>query len=58
MRKREAYLDQFKKEALFSDSLGEFDESKGVVEELIQEYKAATKEDYLQWGINKGEKSI
>jgi len=57
MRKREAYLDQFKKEALFSDNLLEFDESKEVVEELIEEYKAATKMDYLQWGIKKGEKS-
>ena len=38
LRKREAFLDQFRKEAMFQDSLNEMDE-----------YEAATKPDYLQY---------
>jgi len=49
LRKREAFLDQFKKEPLFKDSLDELDSSRDVVTGLIEEYKAATKEDYLNW---------
>jgi len=50
LRKREAFLDQFKKEELFKDDLSELDDARDVVQELIDEYKAATKPDYLQWG--------
>lgn len=49
-RKRGAFLDQFKKEDIFSDSLEEFDSSRAVVQELSDEYMAATKESYLHWG--------
>jgi tubulin gamma len=54
MRKRNAYLEQYKKEAPFSDGLGEFDEAKEVVMGMIGEYEAAEKEDYLDPDI--GEK--
>lgn len=47
MRQRNAYLEQYKKEAPFSDGLGEFDEAKEVVQGLIGEYEAAEREDYL-----------
>src|SRR5271155_2059342 len=47
MRKRNAYLDGFKKEAPFSDGLGEFDEAREVAMGLIGEYEAAEREDYL-----------
>lgn len=53
LRKREAFLDQFKKEAMFKDNLDEFDNSREVLQELIDEYKAATRPDYLQWGAEK-----
>ena len=49
LRKREAFLDQFKKEPLFKDGLDELDSSREVVKELIDEYVAATKEDYLNF---------
>lgn len=52
MRKREAYLEQFKKEAMFSDNLDEFDDSREVVQQLVDEYHAATKENYLSWGMS------
>lgn len=53
LRKREAFLDQFKKEDLFKDSLDELDSSREVVTELINEYCAATTPDYLNWGLTK-----
>jgi len=50
LRKREAFLDQFKKEAIFKDSLDEFDASREVIQQLVDEYQAATKPDYITWG--------
>ncbi|KIV84028.1 tubulin gamma chain [Exophiala sideris] len=47
MRKRNAYLEQYKKEAPFAEGLGEFDEAKEVVMDLIGEYEAAEKDNYL-----------
>ena len=47
MRRRNAYLEGYKKEAVFADGLGEFDESRAVVQELIDEYQEAEKETYL-----------
>ena len=47
MRRRNAYLEGYKKEAAFADGLGEFDESRAVVQELIDEYEAAEKDSYL-----------
>ena len=44
--------DQFKKEDMFSDNLDEFDESREVVQQLVDEYHAATKENYLSWGMS------
>lgn len=53
LRKREAFLDQFRKEDMFSKDLNELDDSRDVVQDLVDEYEAATKADYLQWGLNK-----
>ncbi|KAJ5247580.1 hypothetical protein N7468_002563 [Penicillium chermesinum] len=47
LRKRNAFLEQYKKEAPFSDGLGEFDEARAVVMDLVAEYEAAEREDYL-----------
>ncbi|RWS29622.1 Tubulin gamma-2 chain-like protein [Leptotrombidium deliense] len=58
MMNRKAYLDQFRKMDLFKDNLDEFDSSREVVQELIDEYKAATKSDYLFWGQNKPETAL
>jgi tubulin gamma len=51
LRKRNAFLDNYKKEAIFRDNLDEFDDSKEIVEQLIEEYKAAEKPDYIDWGL-------
>ena len=50
LRKREAFLDQFKKVAIFKDSLDEFDASREVLQQLVDEYAAATTPEYINWG--------
>ncbi|KAF2014944.1 tubulin-domain-containing protein [Aaosphaeria arxii CBS 175.79] len=47
LRKRNAFLESYKREAPFRDGLGEFDEAKEVVQGLIQEYEEAEDADYL-----------
>ncbi|KAJ3265587.1 gamma-tubulin [Chytriomyces hyalinus] len=49
LRKRNAFLEQYKKEAMFSDGLEEFDSSRQVVQDLIAEYEACEKADYLNF---------
>lgn len=50
LRKREAFLDNYKKEEMFKENLDEFDASREVVQQLIEEYQAATKANYIMWG--------
>ncbi|KAH0541593.1 hypothetical protein FGG08_003941 [Glutinoglossum americanum] len=47
LRKRNAFLEQYKKEAPFADGLQEFDEARAVVADLIAEYESAESADYL-----------
>ncbi|XP_011197515.1 tubulin gamma-1 chain-like [Bactrocera neohumeralis] len=49
LRKRGAFLDQFRREDMFKDDLSELDHSKLVLDCLSQEYEAATRPNYLQW---------
>ena len=49
MYKKKAYLDTFRKEDMFKESLSEFDDSLDVTMKVINEYKACEKKDYLQW---------
>lgn len=50
LRKRNAFLEQFKKEDIFANNFDELDNSSKVVMDLVEEYQAATKKDYLSWG--------
>ncbi|OZJ06714.1 Tubulin gamma chain [Bifiguratus adelaidae] len=50
LRRRNAFLEQYRKEAMFADGLDEFDESRQVVEELINEYEACESPDYVNYG--------
>ena len=52
LRKREAFLEQFRKEDMFKDSLDELDNSREVLQQLVDEYNAATRPDYISWGVN------
>jgi tubulin gamma len=47
MRKRNAFMEGYKKTAPFSENLDEFDEARQVVADLISEYEAAEEADYL-----------
>lgn len=37
---------------MFKDDLEDMDTSREVVQEVIDEYHAATKENYLSWGMS------
>ncbi|XP_064401397.1 tubulin gamma-2 chain-like isoform X2 [Halichondria panicea] len=54
LRKKEAFLDQFKKQPMFSDDLSELDDSRRVVQEVIDEYRASTEPDYITRGTSIG----
>ena len=47
LRKREAFLEQFRKTDMFKENLDEFDSSREVIQQMIDEYHAATKADYI-----------
>lgn len=51
MRKRNAFIENYRKYPMFSDTLEEFDSAREVVENLIDEYKASANPNYLQWGV-------
>lgn len=50
LRKRNAFLEQYRREPIFSEGLEEFDSAKEVVTDLIEEYRAAERPDYVTWG--------
>lgn len=50
MRRVNAYIEQFRKEDMFAENLDEMDDSRDVVQNLVDEYVAATKPEYLTWG--------
>ena len=47
IRRRNAFLEGYKKTPMFADGLGEFDEARAVVADLIAEYEEAETEAYL-----------
>ncbi|KAF1343674.1 gamma tubulin [Delphinella strobiligena] len=47
LRKRNAFLEQYKREDPFRDGLGEFDTAREVVMDLCKEYEDAEKSNYL-----------
>merc|ERR1712203_989200 len=51
LRSRNAFLENYRQEPMFSDGLEEFDHAKEVVASLSEEYKAAESEDYIKWGL-------
>lgn len=55
LRKRNAFLEQYKREEPFRDGLGQFDEAREVVMELIKEYEDAETASYLSGGKDEGE---
>ena len=52
LMKRGAFIDQYKQMPMFKDNLDEFDTAREVVQQLIDEYNAATKPDYFSFNNN------
>ncbi len=52
LRRSGAFLNVYKKEPMFADGLEEFDSSREVVQQLIEEYKACESENYLNFGTD------
>ena len=38
---------------MFKDDLSELDQSREIVQDLIEEYEASTTPEYVQWGAQK-----
>jgi len=48
LRKRNAFLEQYKREPMFANDLSEFDDTRQEVADLIAEYEAAESASYLE----------
>ncbi|KAH9043414.1 gamma tubulin [Lactarius pseudohatsudake] len=57
LRKRNAFLEQYKKEKMFENGLEEFDDARATADELLKEYKACESPDYISYGSNDGEQA-
>lgn len=55
LRKRNAFIDNYRKEPMFAEGFEEFDESREVVSDLIDEYKAAEKENFIEWATERSD---
>jgi len=53
LRKRDAFLDNYRKVDMFADDLTEFDDSREIVQDLIEEYRASESADYINWGLDR-----
>jgi len=58
MRKRTAFLDAYKAFDIFKDGFEEFDNAEECVVKLIEEYEAAEKEDYINWGAAEDQRAF
>jgi tubulin gamma len=54
IRSRNAFLDNYRKEPMFADSLDEFDHARETVQNLVDEYKACERPDYVDFGCMDG----
>ncbi|KAG0475956.1 hypothetical protein HPP92_012797 [Vanilla planifolia] len=59
LRKKQAFLDNYRKFPMFADNdLSEFDESREIIESLVDEYKACESPDYIKWGMEDPDKAL
>ena len=49
LKSRNAFLEQYKREPMFEHGLEEFDSAREAVTDLIEEYRAAERLDYVTW---------
>lgn len=57
IRRRNAFMDNYRREPMFSDSLDEFDSARETVQCLVDEYRACERKDYVDYdyGAAKGD---
>lgn len=55
LRSVNAFLEPYKSQAMFAEDLSEFDSSREVVQQLVDEYRASERPDYLTWSGSSGE---
>ena len=58
IKSRNAFLDNYRREPIFQDSLDEFDHAREVALNLIEEYRACEKPDYVNYGMQHGDNPI
>ena len=51
IKSRNAFLDNYRREPMFHDSLDEFDHARETVVNLIEEYRACERPDYVDFGM-------
>ncbi|GAW00046.1 tubulin gamma chain [Lentinula edodes] len=54
LKRRNAFLEQYKKEKMFENGLEEFDDARATCEELLNEYKSCESPDYISYGAAEG----
>jgi len=50
IRRRNAFLDNYRREPMFQDNLDEFDSARETVQCLVDEYRACERKDYVDYG--------
>ena len=58
LRKRNAFLNQYKETSIFEKNLDEFDDAVESISNLIEEYKAIQGTDYINWGLKQHQKKM
>lgn len=58
IRKRNAFLDNYRKEPMFADSLDEFDSARATVQDLSDEYRACERDDYVNYSFGAGRPAL
>ncbi|CAD6923785.1 unnamed protein product [Tilletia controversa] len=52
LKKRNAFVEMYKRESMFANDLSEFDDARETVAEVMAEYKAAEGADYITGGVD------
>ncbi|KAE8228126.1 hypothetical protein CF326_g6953 [Tilletia indica] len=52
LKKRNAFVEMYKRESMFANDLSEFDDARDTVAEVMAEYKAAESADYITGGVD------
>mmetsp|Transcript_15028 Transcript_15028/g.13494 ORF Transcript_15028/g.13494 Transcript_15028/m.13494 type:complete len:531 (+) Transcript_15028:68-1660(+) len=58
LRKRNAFLNQYRETSIFEKNLDEFDDAVESISNLIEEYKAIQGNDYINWGLKQHQKKM